>query len=116
MDDEPEPIEHHPSHHHETKKSSASRIVGTIVGFVIGYLIVQGIFNWYNNNHYNSTFNNNFLTSCEAQGATVGSCSCALTTIQANYSYSQAKSFDTIASSTGQLPSAVTTLVQQDCD
>jgi len=77
--------------HKVEKESKTKSIIITIV-VMIGLFIGIGV--WYNNTHYNSTFQNNFLSGCESNGGSSSKCSCMYTTLQANYTYSQAKYFN----------------------
>lgn len=86
--------------------SSTKLVFSTMVYVVIGLLAI-GV--WYNNTHYSSTYKDNFLSSCEENGGDADNCGCALGVIESNYSYSQAKSFDTY------VPSEVTDKITDQC-
>lgn len=86
--------------------SKNNSVVTTIV---IAIVVFIGIGILYNNTHYSTTYEDNFLSSCETSGGTADSCGCALGVIKANYSYQQAKSFDTY------VPQYVTDKVTQQC-
>ena len=77
---------------------------------VTGVLIIGGLA-LYHNNHYPSAYEVSFLASCENRGASVLVCGCSLRTIENNYSYSQAKSFDT----NSQLQIEVLNIVRSNC-
>ncbi len=94
------------------KQSNAKNIIITIV-VIIGLLIGIGV--WYNNTHYNSTFQNNFMSSCESNGGNTSSCGCAYGVLQANFSYSEAKSLDSNPSSSNTYYQSYTSDVQSSC-
>jgi hypothetical protein len=75
-----------------TKGSRTPTVVITIIVMVVLFI---GLGIWYNNTNYNSTFETNFMNSCESNGsASAAACGCSYNVLKANYSYSQAKYFD----------------------
>ncbi len=62
-----------------------------LVALIIGWI-------WYVNNNYTFVFSNNFIASCQAQGASEQACGCALDYVKANYTFAQAKGLDTATS------------------
>lgn len=73
------------------RESKTKSVITTIVVMVAAFILL-GI--WYNNTHYNSTFQNNFLSSCEGQGASASYCACGYSILQSEYSYSEAKAIN----------------------
>lgn len=61
---------------------------------LITIVVILGYGYWYNQNHYSSTYDTNFLSSCQGSGGSTDTCGCALGVIKANYTFSEAKSFD----------------------
>jgi hypothetical protein len=59
---------------------------------------------------YSSVYESNFLSSCEAKGASVAACTCALRYVEANYPYSDALSFES-----NGIPQSVTDGVSSNC-
>lgn len=78
----------------EHKPKSRAKAIGASIFITVVVLVGIGI--WWNNTHYSAAYDNNFLSSCESGGqVSADTCGCALGVIKANYSYKEAKSFDT---------------------
>ena len=82
----------------------ATYILGTILFLIIGWV-------WYVNNFYSFVYSNNFMNSCIAQGGSESSCGCALDYVKDNYSFREAKSFD----SGSGVPAQLTNYVGSNC-
>jgi hypothetical protein len=69
----------------ERVAGGVGQAIGWVIGFVIASAIVGGVVSWWNDNHWSSGSETNFLTSCEAQGAGVAYCECALHQVEQQY-------------------------------
>jgi len=79
-------------------------ILGTVLFVIAGWI-------WYVKNHYTFVYDNNFISSCEAQGASVSACDCSLDIVKRNYSYKTAKAIE----NSGQYPQSLLQRIQDNC-
>jgi len=71
----------------------------------IALIALLGISYWYIENNYSPVYDHNFMTSCEAtSGGNTAGCSCLLNGIKQDYTFQEAKQFDSYAITTGSVP------------